>query len=97
MAPLLRGFFLVFECTPISFSVGASLLAMVVNDDAREPEKRGALASIASKPAPTGLVTGTYPLWERACSRWSATMTHANRKNAAHWRPSPASRLLQVL
>ena len=34
--------------------VGAGLLAMVVNDNAYEPDKRGALESIASKPAPTG-------------------------------------------
>jgi hypothetical protein len=62
MAPLLRGFFLGFGCTPISFSVGASLLAMVVNDDARESEKRGARESIAGKPAPTGLVSDTHRL-----------------------------------
>jgi hypothetical protein len=69
---------------------------MVGNDEAREPDKRGALASIAGKPAPTGLVSDTYPLWERACSRWSSTMTRENRKNAAHWRPSLASQLLQL-
>ncbi|PYY66785.1 hypothetical protein CRX42_30480, partial [Pseudomonas jessenii] len=33
--------------------VGAGLPAMVVNDNAYEPDKRGALESIASKPAPT--------------------------------------------
>jgi hypothetical protein len=35
---------------------GAGLLAMVVNDDVCELDKRGALASIASKPAPTEYV-----------------------------------------
>jgi hypothetical protein len=35
--------------------VGASLLAMVVNDNACKPDKHGALGSIASKPAPTGI------------------------------------------
>jgi hypothetical protein len=33
--------------------VGASLLAMVVNDNACDLDKRGALESIAGKPAPT--------------------------------------------
>jgi hypothetical protein len=33
--------------------VGAGLPAMVVNDYARELDKRGALESIAGKPAPT--------------------------------------------
>jgi hypothetical protein len=28
---------------------------MIVNDDARKLDKRGALESIASKPAPTGI------------------------------------------
>jgi hypothetical protein len=43
-------------------------------------------------------VLGAHPsafLWERACSRWSSTMTRENRTNAAHLSPSPASRLLQ--
>ncbi len=31
------------------------MLAMVVNDNAHEPDKRGARESIASKPAPTGI------------------------------------------
>ncbi|MBV7545617.1 hypothetical protein KW849_04760 [Pseudomonas sp. PDM26] len=31
------------------------MLAMVVNDNACEPDKRGALESIAGKPAPTGI------------------------------------------
>ncbi|OOQ43651.1 hypothetical protein AO361_10870 [Pseudomonas fluorescens] len=35
-------------------SVGASLLAMDVNDDASILDKRGAFESIASKLAPTG-------------------------------------------
>jgi hypothetical protein len=35
-------------------TVGASLLAMVVNDNAYELNKRGALESIASRLAPTG-------------------------------------------
>ena len=37
----------------ISASVGAGLLAMVVNDDAYLLSKCGALKTIASKPAPT--------------------------------------------
>jgi putative Mg2+ transporter-C (MgtC) family protein len=37
------------------FTVGASLLAMVVNDNACLLAKRGALESIASKLAPTEL------------------------------------------
>ncbi|POF44100.1 hypothetical protein B0D71_04715 [Pseudomonas laurylsulfativorans] len=32
---------------------GRRIAAMVVNDNAREPDKRGALASIAGRPAPT--------------------------------------------
>jgi hypothetical protein len=36
--------------------VGASLLALVVNDSACNQDKRGALESIAGKPAPTGMV-----------------------------------------
>ncbi|MBH8610221.1 hypothetical protein I4N56_004165 [Pseudomonas mohnii] len=35
--------------------VGASLLAMVVNDYAYELDKRGALESFASRLAPTGI------------------------------------------
>ncbi|WP_223595866.1 hypothetical protein [Pseudomonas sp. A-R-19] len=35
--------------------VGAGLPAMVVNDNAYKPDKRGALESIASKPALTGI------------------------------------------
>jgi hypothetical protein len=35
--------------------VGAGLPAMVVNDNACKLDKRGALESIASKPAPTGI------------------------------------------
>jgi hypothetical protein len=54
------GFFLAFvglEVTPFlawawSF-VGAGLPAMVVNDNARLLDKRGAFESIAGKPAPT--------------------------------------------
>ena len=47
-------------------SVGASLLAMVVNDNACALAKRGALESIASKLAPTGRgalesIVGTPP------------------------------------
>ena len=37
----------------ISASVGAGLLAIVVNDDAYLLSKCGALKTIASKPAPT--------------------------------------------
>ncbi|PBJ05174.1 hypothetical protein [Pseudomonas sp. ACN5] len=39
----------------ISLSVGASLLAMDVNDDAFILDERGAFAIIASKLAPTGI------------------------------------------
>ncbi|CAI8847582.1 Secreted protein [Pseudomonas jessenii] len=38
-------------------SVGASLLAMDVNDDASILDKRGVFESIASKLAPTGGIT----------------------------------------
>ncbi|MCP2069123.1 UNVERIFIED_ORG: hypothetical protein J2Y84_004449 [Pseudomonas reinekei] len=34
---------------------------MVVNDNAYEPDKRGALESIAGKPAPTGIALSVYP------------------------------------
>ncbi|MOA06938.1 hypothetical protein D3C78_1266060 [compost metagenome] len=47
-------------------TVGASLLAMVVNDNAGSLAPRGALESIASKLAPT---VKRIPMWERACSR----------------------------
>jgi hypothetical protein len=39
----------------------AGLLAMVVNDNAGKPDKHGALESIASKPAPTGIVSSVIP------------------------------------
>jgi hypothetical protein len=42
-------------------SVGAGLPAMVVNDNARQPDKRGALESIAGKPAPTGIALSVFP------------------------------------
>jgi hypothetical protein len=42
------------------FSVGAGLLAMAVNDNARELDKHGALESIASKPAPTGIALSAF-------------------------------------
>ncbi|WP_263296298.1 hypothetical protein [Pseudomonas sp. A-R-19] len=35
--------------------------AMVVNDNARKPDKRGALESIASKLAPTGVALSVFP------------------------------------
>jgi len=41
--------------------VGAGLLAMVVNDNAYKPDKRGALESIAGKPAPTGIALSGFP------------------------------------
>ena len=41
--------------------VGASLLAMVVNDGACLQAKRGALGSIASRLAPTGIALALYP------------------------------------
>jgi hypothetical protein len=34
---------------------------MVVNDSAHEPDKRGALESIAGKPAPTGMRYRCFP------------------------------------
>jgi hypothetical protein len=34
---------------------------MVVNDNAGEMDKRGALESIASKPAPTGIALSVFP------------------------------------
>jgi hypothetical protein len=55
--PLILGGFHWLEVTSFSAGawtlVGAGLLAMVVNDNAHDPDKRGALASIAGKPAPT--------------------------------------------
>ncbi|PNB71043.1 hypothetical protein C1X64_26825 [Pseudomonas sp. GW456-E7] len=68
---------------------------MVVNDNAGELDKRGALESIASRLAPTVFQRGHGPLWELACQRWSLTITRVNWINAAHWRSSPASWLLQ--
>jgi len=41
--------------------VGAGLPAMVVNDNACELDKRGALESIASKLAPTGIALSVFP------------------------------------
>ncbi|WP_205885989.1 hypothetical protein [Pseudomonas laurylsulfativorans] len=35
--------------------------AMVVNDDEYELDKRGALESIAGKPAPTGIALSVFP------------------------------------
>jgi hypothetical protein len=59
---IVLGFFLAFSGLEVtSFSirtrslVGTGLLAMVVNDNAYKPDKRGALESIAGKPAPTGI------------------------------------------
>ncbi|PPK39880.1 hypothetical protein CD175_00105 [Pseudomonas laurylsulfatiphila] len=43
--------------------VGASLLAMVVNDNACFPGKRGALETIASKLAPTGFLCATFSMF----------------------------------
>jgi len=37
------------------------LPAMVVNDNACKPDKRGALESIAGKPAPTGIALSVFP------------------------------------
>jgi hypothetical protein len=57
---IVLGFFLAFSGLEVtSFSirtrslVGTGLLAMVVNDNAYKPDKRGALEPIAGKPAPT--------------------------------------------
>ncbi|MVW88102.1 hypothetical protein EI969_19485 [Pseudomonas sp. PB101] len=70
--------------------VGASLLAMVVNDNACKPDKRGALESIAGKPAPTGGGhAGSCRSW--LASEWSSTITRVIRINAAHLSSSPAS------
>ena len=44
----------------ISASVGAGLLAIVVNDDAYLLSKCGALKTIASKPAPTLELRDSY-------------------------------------
>jgi hypothetical protein len=41
--------------------VGAGLPAMVVDDNACEPDKRGVLESIAGKPAPTGIALSVFP------------------------------------
>ena len=46
--------------------VGASLLAMAVNDDAGYLNARGVLASIASRLAPTGI--GSHQWWVRRCA-----------------------------
>jgi hypothetical protein len=51
MLPAGRPFFWFF--TQSRGTVGAGLPAMVVNDNACDLDKRGALESIASKPAPT--------------------------------------------
>jgi hypothetical protein len=65
LAGLFFGYFTGLEVT--SFSawawslVGAGLLAMVVNDNACKPDKRGALESIAGKPAPTGIALSVFP------------------------------------
>ncbi|MCY1258059.1 hypothetical protein D9M68_48950 [compost metagenome] len=54
---------------------------MDVNDNAFILDERGALETIASKLAPTGLVgvrkICKHPkkLWERACSRWGLVST----------------------
>ena len=45
--------------------VGASLLAMVVNDNACGLDKRGALESIAGKPAPTGIALAEFLDFQR--------------------------------
>jgi hypothetical protein len=39
---------------------GRRIAAMVVNDNACEPDKRGALESIAGKPAPTGAALSVF-------------------------------------
>ncbi len=44
----------------VSLSVGASMLAMVVNDNAGDLTPRGALSSIASKLAPTVVCGFSY-------------------------------------
>jgi hypothetical protein len=68
---------------------------MVVNDNACNLDKRGALESIASKLAPTVFQRGRVPLWELACQRWSLTITRLIWMSAAHLSPSPAGWLLQ--
>jgi hypothetical protein len=52
MVRALRGFLLGLSAWAWSLA-GAGLPAMVVNDNAHELDKRGALESIAGKPAPT--------------------------------------------
>ncbi|QHD00984.1 hypothetical protein PspS04_11740 [Pseudomonas sp. S04] len=67
----------------LQITVGAGLPAMVVNDDAYSLTPSGALRLFAGKPAPTGSVGACgickhcKLLWERACPRWSSTMTRA--------------------
>ncbi|OOQ46209.1 hypothetical protein AO361_24630 [Pseudomonas fluorescens] len=65
---------------------------MVVNDNAGGLVPRGVLESIASKLAPT---VKRIPMWERACSRWSLTITRDVWLPVVFLSPSRASSLLQ--
>ncbi len=53
--------------------VGAGSPAMVVNDNAHEPDTRGALASIASKPAPTVWRSHYFDSDAIPCRSWLAS------------------------
>ncbi|MGF6203988.1 hypothetical protein QF012_006054, partial [Pseudomonas laurylsulfatiphila] len=75
---------------------GRRIAAMVVNDNAYEPDERGALESIAGKPAPT------VSAWARSFvgAGLPAMVVNDNAcklDNAARLSPSPAGWLLQVL
>ncbi|MVW86827.1 hypothetical protein EI969_12945 [Pseudomonas sp. PB101] len=53
--------------------VGAGLLAMVVNDNAHDPDTRSALESIASKPAPTVWRSHHFDPDAIPCRSWLAS------------------------
>ncbi|MVW86373.1 hypothetical protein EI969_10560 [Pseudomonas sp. PB101] len=54
------------------------MLAMVVNDDAYKPDKRGALESIAEKPAPTVLRYRCFPVNDE--KKWPLAITFSIRR-----------------
>ena len=68
--------------------------AMVVNDNASKPDKRGVLESIAGKPAPTGNVwTQKMTVCTRFCRSWLASEDGRGAcsaiKNAFASKPAP--------
>ncbi|MVW84539.1 hypothetical protein EI969_00990 [Pseudomonas sp. PB101] len=81
------GLFLLSKTPPPP--VGASLLAMIVNEDACKLGNRGALESIAGKPAPTG-VSG-FP----GRSRWPwfppSTCPCRHSRHRSRSAPAPAA------